>query len=74
MVFESVKNMKNKKTSLRTDYFCLEIQKKRNIYFSKTNSSFKSTQALIHLNLETLIKSLKSLKAHRNDVIKIITQ
>lgn len=60
MVFESVKNTKNKKTSLRTDYFCLEFQKKRNIYFSKTNSSLKSTQALIHLNLETPIRSPKS--------------
>ena len=66
MVSESVRNTRNKKkTSLRTDYFCLEIQKKRNIYFTKTNSSLNSTQALIHLNLETQIRSLKSLKAHR---------
>ena len=74
MVSESVRNTRNKKTSLRTDYFCLEIQKKRNIYFTKTNSSLNSTQALIHLNLETQIRSLKSLKAHRNDVTKIITK
>ena len=55
-------------------YFCLVIRKKIEIFtFQKTNSTFKETQALIHLNLETIIGSLKSLKARRHDVTQIIT-